>query len=175
METKDLTFKTITKEFIMCPECGKGEFSISHLGDNCVGAGPWYCDECGFGINLEIKDKTVRVWEAKSRKIDTLNLLRKDDLWLVVNGMRFKGLHYRDEMSSTELYAVKRYYYEEGTCPTNYFNDTIEIFKGNYKDPHGIFDFISCIDATPEVLKKIEDSAEFKDISSLFGIEESTI
>lgn len=37
----------------------------------------------------------------------------------------------------------QRYYYNEHTCPTNWFRNVEEIIFQKDKDPHGVFEFVS--------------------------------
>jgi hypothetical protein len=49
-----------------------------------------------------------------------------------------EGIHHEDEDDS------HRYYYNEGTCPTNYLG-VLKVFDDEGDDdPHGIFEFVKC-------------------------------
>lgn len=61
---------------------------------------------------------------------------------LVVQGVRFEA---KEDVSHT------RYYYEEHTCPTNYFRDVLEIYLGNERDPHGLAKYLTTFDAISDV------------------------
>jgi ribosomal protein L37AE/L43A len=60
---------TVTREYIVCPFCGKDELRIDHIVLPGTTFGPWYCDKCGHcyqgvrtdrGASLELLEKTQK-------------------------------------------------------------------------------------------------------------------
>jgi len=128
-----------TKVYIVCPHCNKGKTSISHLLEEKrdLTFGPWFCDDCGKSFNGEIKNDEVFV-EKRTRYVkDVLVFMRNGNLLIAVKGYVFD-----------DDYKNLKYYYEEHTCPVNYFKTTEAVIDINDRntDPHGLFRFVG---ATP--------------------------
>lgn len=135
--------KTIieTKHFIECPHCQKDRKRIDHLfsvDGNEISFGPWYCDKCGFAYGGTVKGKEVFI-EKLNRRVDkSIVFLKNENVLLCVRGLYFDGVHDIEN---------DRYYYDEGTCPTNYMGNVEVVIdlKDGDADPHGIFKFVASI------------------------------
>jgi ribosomal protein L37AE/L43A len=129
---------TKPERYIFCPSCGKSEHGVSHLRAGTQTA--WYCDDCGVRFSLEvISPDEIRVEVLAEYKERRLVTLRSDGpVTLVVEGLRFFPSRPGEDQEAGE-----RYYYDEGTCPTNYVRDVVEVRDENGEsDPHGIFTFV---------------------------------
>lgn len=131
----------VMKKSWLCPDCGEPSSDYTHIKEGGR-FGTWYCDGCGAGFYGTIERGRPVLLRDKSKKIDTLVLLRKDDLFLVVKGMRFVG-HGKDET----IGANDQYFYEQHTCPTNYLKDVVAVIQGDSADPHGLFEYWNTVDA----------------------------
>lgn len=117
-----------------CPWCqAASESPVDHLIEQETQT-VWYCDNCGesYGLMFHLG----KMWTAKvpNRRCDDIAiLLRHDDIGLIVKGMEF-----------SDSPGGHAYFYDEGTCPTNYLKDVIRIIdlKTDDTDPHGIFKFV---------------------------------
>ena len=139
------------KHFIKCPHCKNSKDRIDHLfndEDKETYWGNWYCDECGGGYKGIVKGKDVFVEKVNERKDNSIVFLKNGNVLLAVKGMYFNGEYNAED---------DRYFYNEHTCPTNYFKDiemVIDLENGD-TDPHGIFEFVGSI---PYVdLNEVED------------------
>lgn len=127
--------------FIECPHCHNSKIRIDHLfNDEGIETswGIFYCDECGGGYEGIVKGKDVFVEKANGRKDNSIVFLKNGNVLLAVKGMYFNGKHDPEN---------DRYYYDEQTCPTNYFKNVemvIDLETGD-NDPHGIFEFVGSI------------------------------
>lgn len=149
-----------TLHYVICPHCDKGRSRICHLfGKTNFSWGTWYCDECGGGYKGVVNGTDVYVDKVERRIDHALVFLRHGDILLVVKGMYFDG--------DLDL-SAKRYFYEEHTCPINYFKDAELIIdlKTKNDDPHGLFEFIGAIPHVEiETLKiNIENKDQVKKI-----------
>jgi hypothetical protein len=149
MEKANLVIEV--KHFVNCPHCHNSKSRIDHLfGDmgKEVKWGPWYCEKCGNGYKGVVRGRDVFVEKANERIDNSIVFLKYGNILLAVKGVYFNGQHDSEN---------DRYYYEEGTCPVNYFRSAemvIDLENGD-KDPHGLFEFIGSI---PYVdLDKVED------------------
>jgi hypothetical protein len=148
------SLRTHSRTCVACHACGNDdEMTVDHLFPMAVAAGtsirwgPWYCKQCGASTQGETRpDGSVWAEPGRSRKEDRAVLLKRevpgsDPVYLVVKGMRFvdEGQPRTDE----DYRSGARYYYEEGTCPSNYFRDTAAIICGRDDDPHGLFSYVT--------------------------------
>lgn len=126
-----------TQTYLSCPECGADAHS---WGERAVGSsfGPWYCDDCGFGIKGVATEDGADIEEAGGRKLNTLVLLRLyeplkngNSVHIVVEGMTFVKPGQDPDFSNDE------YFYNEHTCPWNYLR--LPLKDGEDCDPHGVF------------------------------------
>lgn len=134
------------KHYFPCPQCKEQfAFSIEHLLAENTTFGPWYCDYCGQGVRGTVKDGTVDI-EEHGKKLDTLVLLKCNTdpkLFIVAKGMRF------GERSEEDHRGGARYFYEEGTCPSNYFEATVAVMHDGDTDPHGLFNYVKEVTLPP--------------------------
>lgn len=122
---------------VACPSCG----ALSKIDYTIKGRGyTWWCgnDECGKQYQwMQNEDGSINAEPTgiHVKKTSTLLVLepQKENIFLIVKG--FKNTQEHNE-----------YYYNEGTCPTNYLNESEEIYLGDHPDPHGLFKFVKSID-----------------------------
>jgi transcription elongation factor Elf1 len=133
-----------TLHYILCPYCGKDRSRICHLFGQNISFGPWFCKECGVGYRGRVEGTKVVVERCEARFDKTTVFLRRNDLVLAVEGISVEG-------------GDPRFYYEEHTCPINYFQRVQEIYdlSTGEHDPHGIFSFVGEV---PEItdLEKLD-------------------
>lgn len=136
-----------TTTYAVCPSCGKDAGRIDHLLGQTLRT-QWYCDACGIGYNLEFSTDGVVVTVAEGkRKVTTIDVLvlkpHDKPVYFVVEGMRFEGEGH-DDVSEADK---KEFYYNEHSCPTNWFKPTVVAFDGD-DDPHGLIEFVATRDDT---------------------------
>lgn len=142
--------------FIECPHCHNSKSRIDHLFSSEgkeTSWGDWFCDECGGAYKGVVKGKDVFVEKSSGRKDDSIVFLKKGNVLLAVKG------RYSDGVIDIER---DRHFYNEHTCPVNYFRDVemvIDLENGD-RDPHGIFEYVGTI---PHI-----NLDEVEDISSVF-------
>ena len=126
---------------LMCPECGKGNFSWGHLKPGQA-FGPWYCDECGVGITGKAEadgaDVEIRQGERRENRLALLELKSEEPVYVLIDASRVRGANETEE----ETNHHDRYFYDEHTCPTNWLDNVVEVFHGSEPDPHGLFRFV---------------------------------
>lgn len=139
-----------SERYALCPECDERLGIVEHLfaiaGANerfTRKAGPWYCDNCGTGWKLEVReDESIELTRAPDRALPTIVELRippqEKSITLFVSGLRWEGPNRGDRGEDQH----NRYYYEEHTCPENYFHAILEIFLGEEADPHGLAKYV---------------------------------
>lgn len=137
--------RTVSVDYLVCPSCGydKG-FICTHLREEVLQTktsrrfGPWYCDKCGNAINGRVEaDGTVLTEPGTSTKEDRAVLLvlpisADESLYLVVKGMSFIDAEKPETVE--EARGHKRYFYEEHTCPTNYFHNTLVVISDTKRE-----------------------------------------
>jgi rubredoxin len=134
-----MTQTTFTKpdRYILCPACGKDDFSVGHLPIGTKTA--WYCDVCGVRFKLHVlvnNEVECEVIEGE----------RKEKRRVVLQSSGPVTLHLKTFTISPgddeEFHA--EYYYNEHTCPTNFMRDVVKVIdKTGDDDPHGVFKFVS--------------------------------
>ena len=155
---------TKTKQYIVCPHCECDDtFAVSHLletkGKKTLGT--WYCDKCGKSISGTVsEDGSVEIEKTDRTKEDCHVLLelepQKHSVFLVAKGMFFNGLFKSSD---------KQYYYEEHTCPLNYFREAEVVMTEESSDPHGLFKYKGGI---PKQLEPEFDELSAEEILQLF-------
>lgn len=158
-----------TDRYFTCPTGCPDKFFVEHLlaemEQDIHGcgrheqrtAGPWYCDTCGQGWLLVLfKTGKVQVEKENSRLGDG----KKRACWVILEippqdqpiRLKVRGAYFQAKLTQEEL-DHKRYYYEEHTCPTNYFRDVETISVGTDDDPHGLAKLVTVYDveAAPEI------------------------
>lgn len=148
-----------TDRYFMCPNGCEHKFFVEHLliemEQDIHGwgkheqrtAGPWYCDTCGQGWSL-VLFKTGLVQVEKTKREG-----KKKDCWVILEippqsqpiRLKVRGMYFGASINQEEL-DYKRYFYEEHTCPTNYFRSVAEITIGDDSDPHGLANLIAVYD-----------------------------
>ena len=144
-----------TKYYVECPHCHNSKNRVDHLfndGNEERTFGHWYCDECGNAYKGKVKGKEVSLEKVDRRLDKSIVFLKKKNVLLAVKGMYFDG-DLNEEGSS--------YFYNEGTCPTNYLQNVEMVInlKNFDTDPHGIFKFVGQIPFVD--LDKVEDTEQF--------------
>lgn len=142
--------KLKTKRYFTCIKGCDHEFFVEHLLDGTCSsrtAGPWYCDVCGLGHNIEILGNgEISVTASSKGQMRTQYVLlelppQKESIFFEVEGMRFEADIDEDH---------DRYYYEEHTCPTNWFRKVLEVSIGKDGDPHGLWKHVRTYDIKAE-------------------------
>jgi len=126
---------------VACPSCGE----LSTIGHATKGSEyTWWCDnrECGKqykwvqnpddSITAEPTGTVVK-YNAALLKMEP----RDKPVYLIVDAID----------SGTEN---QRYFYDEHTCPLNYFSQVEGIYLGEDSDPHGLFEFVGSVDKNAE-------------------------
>ena len=146
--------QTRTERFFNCLSCGQGDFEVHHLIDGELTTwGTWFCDDCGEG-HRGVAGNGVVSAELTGTRVDHPAVLLKlnpeaGDVYLIVRGHYWPG-HNNGAPMPEKPFTDKgqRYYYDEGTCPTNYLKDVITIMHtGKYPsaDPHGVFEYVRSV------------------------------
>ena len=159
--------KTTNVVYIDCPHCGAikedGPGVVSHLFGGDTTFGPWHCRECGKGIKGTVKGETVLIEKVRNTIDKSFVLLRLDpqpqSIFFIVKGM----IHNKEINDSGS-----RYFYNEGTCPTNYMQDVQKIIVGQDDDPHGLCEFIKMIPAGDRDI----DIMNVKQLANMFDTKE---
>lgn len=135
------------KTYAVCPACGEDAGCINHLLGQTLET-QWYCDACGQCYRLKFTNENgvavdISVVEGK-RKITTVDMLvlkpQDKPVYFIVKGMRFEG-----EDDDRDEHEHKQFFYEEHSCPTNWFKPSVVAFDGDY-DPHGLIEFVATRD-----------------------------
>lgn len=172
-----------TQSFIKCPACENGEHRIDHLFESAkkqgsVSFGPWNCHHCfkAFGGKV-YADQTVlvEVVEDRARFVPTYVHLKsnhKEKPIHLVLRTRLMEKSVKDQRAGDS--SNLQYYFDEGTCPTNYLRDVVLIAEGGDFDPHGVFSFVDAFTESDAVSyieaitnTKLEDSAFSKGIPDI--------
>lgn len=155
---------TKTKQYIVCPYCGCDHtFSVSHLLElnEQKTFGHWYCDKCGKSVmGTVFEDGSVEIEKTDQTREECHVLLELEpqerSVFLVAKGMFFNGKIDPEN---------KKYYYEEHTCPINYFKDVEVVMVEEDSDPHGLFRYKGSI---PTQLEPDLDKLNSDEILKLF-------
>lgn len=122
---------------IACPSCG----GLSAIGHTVKGrAYTWWCsnDDCGKQYRWKQNENGSIDAEPTGVTVRRVSVLLKLDpqekpLFLIVKG-------------AERAPEDQEYYYNEGTCPTNYLSEIEEVYLDGCPDPHGVFAYITSID-----------------------------
>lgn len=159
MNTPFVTVDTITYTTVKCkcPLCGKHEWTVSHLFADAAkrseGYYPvyWDCAECFAKFDIRIyADQHVEFSQTGTNEnpfIESIVLLRSSmvgeggtPIYAVLNTRSFKD---QLEKEKAEPFSSSLdYYYNDGTCPTNWLRDVIALVQDGDPDPHGCFEFV---------------------------------
>lgn len=136
--------KLLTRNYLICPNCGERGYCVDHRAkpDSPV-TWPEDCTACDhkFQYTLTAEGELTYV-ELPQDRIGVLCLLEyhnnKVPLRLVVESKAYK--HHGD----TDYNFDKSYWFNEHTCPTNFF-DVVLICDAGDLDPHGVFQLVRSI------------------------------
>jgi predicted RNA-binding Zn-ribbon protein involved in translation (DUF1610 family) len=135
---------------IVCPSCGDDEhFRCEHILAFPIGRrfGPWHCQSCGHAIVGTRTADGIDIEPSAERKIATIDVLvlkpQKTPVYFIVEGMRFEGG--RDHDPLRDEADSKQFFYEEHSCPTNWFKPVMVYHDGD-ADPHGLIEFVATRD-----------------------------
>lgn len=141
-----------TKQFVECPICHKHEWRV----DQCAGHtefGAWSCVGCNnyfkFTRLPELAGETFEVEQVdgpKGRQTPVTVTLRSITVPPITVKLNTWKYGHSQNDTPEEYQENERYFYNEHTCPTNWFRHVEYIeFEGD-KDPHGVFEFVSAED-----------------------------
>lgn len=128
--------------YVPCPGCTEKSHRVDQLipGQSTT----WSCNSCHnqFSImRVNDTDFRTRLTGVKETPVVvTLQSITKPAITLRLNTTRYA----HSQKDTWEDYVEhQRYYYDEHTCPTNWFREVEEIVFQKDKDPHGVFEFVS--------------------------------
>lgn len=134
--------KLITRNYLSCPKCGQRGYCVDHRvkpGESTT----WTedCDACDQKFQYTLSADGLLTYEERPQdRIGMLCLLEyhnnKVPLRLVVKSKAYKH--------NGDYDFDKSYYFEEHTCPTNFF-DVVVICDAGDLDPHGVFQLVRSI------------------------------
>lgn len=136
--------KLITRNYLTCPNCGERGYCVDHRvkpGETVTW--PEDCRECDHKFQYTLTAEGLLTYEPLPQdRIGVLCLLEyhnnKVPLRLVVESKAYK--HHGD----TDYNFDKSYWFNEHTCPTNFF-DVVLICDAGDLDPHGVFQLVRSI------------------------------
>jgi hypothetical protein len=137
----------IHKEYVQCITAGcKGDWRVDHLKKNPPQTAWWMCDECGYEFKITPRLLAAYDIEAtgKSQTPTTVTLVYDGTAPIIFRLNAFKYPHEQDG-TWVEYRANQKHFYEEHTCPTNWFRDVVQIEIEGDKDPHGAFKLVSTV------------------------------
>lgn len=152
-----------TRRYVLCPECGVGEFYVEHLFDDNYedrSVGPWYCKngDCRMGFSIKVAGEEVELTPTKRYKARGLGLLKFRDLYLVVNQIgNLVGDVHAD------------FFYHSHQCPTSILSTVEEVFDARGNDPHGTMRYVASILDTEETRKRLGAATSLRELFDLFG------
>lgn len=133
-----------TTRFVKCPNGCDHKFQIDHLLTENRKAGPWYCDLCYQGFNIETINGEVFLTEKQPTESDDG---KSYPSWVILEippqkesiVLKVKGIYHKEG----SINSNDKFHYEENTCPVNYFKYTENVFLGDDSDPHGLANYIT--------------------------------
>ena len=168
---------TSTRTYVHCPHCDKPDTTIDHVGfDKANGQiqsfGTWHCDHCGGGYRGQLlEDGTLELTLVEDKVIRTRDLVMipaglPKPIFMIMRGMRFSS---HEKMNAERGRDVndRTYYYESGSCPTNWIPNIDKMIYDGDTDPHGVIKFVRGVDAD-----KITEGDEDLDIHRALDDEE---
>lgn len=164
-----------TKVFCKCPLCEKHDFRIDHLFNDAAkrseGYYPvyWSCDKCRAKFDIRVfADRHVEFSQTGTEEnpfLPAVILLKSntgDDQDRPIYAVVRAGTHKDaiDKEKAERFSSHLDYYYNEGTCPTNWWRNTVCLIQDQDEDPHGCFEFVGVLDEAEliERLKKMPDA-----------------
>lgn len=177
--------KSVTKRYAICPHCGKDSGKqIDHLYQYMEQGKPvdyknWDCEECGLPMTVREEAGELVIGKdtnpRSSRMIKTWDLVEvitKDGkrLRLLLNQKRWEkqgepGVG--EPECPQEVEDHKSYWYNEGTCPTNWTSGIEAVIEENDEDPHGAFQFVASVDQDKAIYKPKEARSNLDDDEEL--------
>lgn len=153
--------KTETKVYAVCPCCNDYQWTVSHLFDvikkqsstKDYYAACWDCHKChaNFDIRIYGPDR-VEFSQIPSKEdpfVPALVLLKSDHevnpiYAFVETRSMLKSVMESQQPKANEFESGHlEYYYDQHTCPTNWFRDVTKLIQGGDDDPHGCFTFVA--------------------------------
>jgi len=139
----------VTKTYLTCPACkGNSGATIDHLAEYKMKSfGSWYCDLCGKSFKGDVQpDGSIELTATPSTKINTLDLVMipanlPHPFYMLLKGMRFK-YDGPDDRNPHD----RSYFYDEGSCPTNWIPTIQQAIYDGDNDPHGLIQFVRGVD-----------------------------
>lgn len=158
--------KTETKVFAICPCCNSHRFCVSHLFDGIKKqhsgkdhyAVRWDCPKCVIEFDIHIYGPDRVEFSQRPPKDNpytpALVLLKsghdESPIYAFVETKAFlKSVVESQQPKEDEFESGKmEYYYDQHTCPTNWFHDVTKLIQDGDDDPHGCFTFVAaCTEA----------------------------
>lgn len=156
----NLITTTVVTIAIECPHCGKPTGSIGSLieareanPNYSKEFGPWHCDRCGKSYKGTLNGPDdIQIEKTGGRCVEVYDLVviepRDKPIYFVVSSWRWPNTGSLDPEGD----GNKAYYYDSGTCPTNWIKQVESIIYDENDDPHGIATFVATIDKDKAVL-----------------------
>lgn len=153
--------KTVTKVYAVCPCCNDYQFTVSHLFDDikkqhsgkAYYAVRWDCPKCvvNFDIHIYGPDRVEfsQLPPMENPYTPALVLLKtgheQSPIYAFVETKGFlKSIVESQQPKEDEFESGKmEYYYDQSTCPTNWFQDVTKLIQDGDDDPHGCFTFVA--------------------------------
>lgn len=145
---------TFTRTFAACPHCGEEAGRVDHLEVTAHPMPAWHCESC------------AGLYHVRRKSEDDYEVTKSKDApwpqhWFV---LRLPASHPRDVILlikqgrcpnwSQDDKSSDAYYFDEHTCPVNWFNQVEAIADGSDEDadtdPHGLFEFVQSFPAQPD-------------------------
>jgi hypothetical protein len=150
-----------TTHSVTCPCCGKYSWTVDHLFE----AAPkhsgghytvhWDCNKCQEDFEIHVYGPDRVEFKQKGKKanpfIPALVLLKSCHEESPVYALVETSSHLKSIKESQlpedhpDAGGGMRYYYDESTCPTNWFRDVTKLIHEGDDDPHGVFTFVAAL------------------------------
>jgi hypothetical protein len=156
---------TVTKRYAICPHCEQvSGCQVDHLYQYIaqgkeVNYTDWDCHECGLPMDIRAVDGELVITKNTNRTWDLVELVTKDGqrLRLLLDQKRWEKQGAPEDPD--EVFHNKEYWYNEGTCPTNWTGSIETMILEDDTDPHGVFHFIATVDQDKAVYLPPEKSS----------------
>lgn len=133
--------------YIPCPSCTDGSWRADQLHEGQ--STTWTCNSCHREANiLRVDYNDFRTTPTGRKETPVVVTLRSDTKPAITVRLNTWKYAHSQKDTKKEYEEHQRFYYDEHTCPTNWIKQVEEISVGKDKDPHGIFEFVSCEDGT---------------------------
>lgn len=153
------TLRLETKVNVVCPCCNKHSWSVNHLFSGLARAlegftkVKWTCPECYHDISIRVysqdRIEVADLGPVENPMISAVVLLRSDHekhpIYAMVETRHLKDavLEAQESVEDNSL----QYYYNHGTCPTNWTSRITALAQDGEDDPHGCFKFVTVLSA----------------------------